>query len=226
MKTWIPGLLLLASLAVAGCGGGSGGAVLTGNTGSAAAGGGGGGGGACNGTVVDVAVVADPGDATQGFAFQFTDAVDTNAQTGTLTAVDPGGTVAGGAGGAQGEINSMQITVNATGAATFVLVVNAAPGSGLAQGQRIPIVNGAPPAGVTRFATLNMAQQVQGGLGSWLGSGGEVVLDAFTAPNGGDGTVTASLEGVCLSPLQGSNATGTLTVNGAITSPLQAVGNN
>lgn len=222
MKTWIPGLLLLASLAVAGCGGGSGGAVLTGNAGTPAPGGGG---GACNGTVVDVTVVADPQDATQGFAFQFTDAVDTNAQTGTLTAADPGGTVAGGAGGAQGEVNSMQITVNATGAATFVLVVNAAPGSGLAQGQRIPIVNGAPPAGVTRFATLNMAQQVEGGLGSWLGSGGEVVLDAFTAPNGGDGTVTASLEGVCLSPLQGSNATGTLTVNGAITSPLQAVGN-
>lgn len=225
MKTWIPGLLLLASLAVAGCGGGSGGTVLGNNQGTAATGGGGGG-GACNGTIVDVAVVADPGDATQGFAFQFTDAVDTNAQTNTLTAVDPGGSVAGGAGGAQGETNSMQITVNVTDAATFILVVNAAPGSGLAQGQRIPIVNGAPPQGVTRFATLNMTQQVQGGLGSWLGSGGEVVLDAFTAPNGGDGTVTASLEGVCLSPLQGSNATGTLTVNGAITSPLQAVGNN
>lgn len=223
MKMWIPGLLLLLSLAVAGCGGGTGGAVLPGGGGAAAAGGGGG--GACNGTVVDVAVVADPQDASQGFAFQFTDADGSNADTATVTAADPGGTVAGGAGGAQGEVNSMQVTVNVPGSGTFILVVNAAPGSGLAQGQRIPVVNGAPPQGVTRFATLNMAQQGNQGLASWLGSGGEVVLDAFAAPNGADGSVTASLEGVCLTPLEGSSASGTLTVNGAITSPLQPVGN-
>lgn len=170
----------------------------------------------CNtGTVVNVPFVANPADNTQGFAFAFTDLMGTNAMTGDISAVNPGGAVTGGAGGAMGQVLNATLNVNATNNSVITIVINGSPGNALVQGATIPVVGPAgPPAGATQFAVINIAQAV-GGQASWLGAGGNIVLTTLAPPVGNAAGITGvTLQGVCFVPNQGSTAQGTFTLNG------------